>query len=116
MLYLVDTSIWIAHLRSPRKDLIRLLQRRQVLIHGCVIGELACGSLLNRQHFLNDLFQLPRVTEASFQECLGFVEQYQLFNKGLGWIDVQLLASASLSDAKVLSLDKALIRYTESSI
>lgn len=116
MKYLVDTSVWIAHLRAPQKDLVQLLKERRVLIHSCIIGELACGFLPNRAQHLDDLGRLPRVDEASFQECLIFLEKHRLFGKGLGWVDIQLLTSSALSDAKVLSFDKALAKYAESSM
>lgn len=112
----MDTSVWIAHLRSPQKDLIALLKNRQALIHSCVIGELACGHIPNRQNFLADLNQLPQAIEATNGDCLAFLERRRCYGKGLGWVDVQLLASAALSNARVLSLDKALARYAESSI
>lgn len=79
--------------------------------HTAVIGELACGHLPNRKQFLDDLQLLPRAKEATFVEALDFIERRKLFESGLGWVDIGLLASARLSDATVLTHDKRLKRF-----
>lgn len=112
MAVLVDTSVWIDHLRKADAALIELLRENQVLIHSAVIGELACGSLRNRKQFIDNLLILPRATEASFEETLRLIESRRLSGKGLGWVDVQLLASAALSNALLLTQDKRLARFT----
>lgn len=109
---LVDTSVWIAHLRSPQPELIRLLTAHQVLVHSAVIGELACGNLPNRSVFIQDLVLLPKAIEASAHETLELIERRRLYGKGLGWVDLQLLASASLSNAELLTYDKTLARFS----
>ena len=40
---LVDTSIWVDHLRKGSPPLENLLQEKQVLTHPWVIGEIPCG-------------------------------------------------------------------------
>lgn len=107
---LVDTSVWVRHLKSPYEDLISLLKSRRVLTHSAVIGELVCGGILYRENVFNDLLSLPRAAEASFEETIEFVRNHKLASKGLGWIDIQLLASAAVSDAEILSLDKKLMK------
>ena len=105
---LVDTSVWITHFRHPAKELIEHLEHRLVLTHSAVIGELACGSIPKRKIFLQDLLLLPRCQEASFEEVLQLIDQHHLFGIGLSWVDMQLLASALLSNAILLTHDKKL--------
>ncbi len=111
MAVLVDSSVWIDHFRKPSIQLIELLRHNQVLIHSAVVGELACGNLPNRKQFLADLLLLPAAKEASFAETLRLIESSRLSGKGLVWVDLQLLASAALSGADLLTLDKRLARY-----
>jgi predicted nucleic acid-binding protein len=106
--FLVDTSVWIDHLRSPSEQLIGLLKQRRALVHSAVVGELACGYLLNRNEFLSSLSRLPAAKEASPDDVLELIEKRKLYGKGLGWIDAQLIASAILSDVLLLTYDKRL--------
>ena len=62
---LVDTSVWIDHLRSGDERLADLLNRSQVVIHPFVIGELACGNLRNRDEVLRLLNDLPQAVNAN---------------------------------------------------
>lgn len=105
---LVDTSVWIEHLSSPVEKLIELLSHGLVYTHRSVIGELACGNLSKRNQFLHDLGRLPAAAEASTEECLNLIDTKRLFGKGLGWIDVQLLASTRLSNVDLFTFDKKL--------
>jgi predicted nucleic acid-binding protein len=105
---LVDTTIWIDHLRSGDPVLARLLDDIQVLIHPHVIGELALGGLRRRQMFLNALQRLPHASEATNPEVLHFVESNRLAGLGIGWIDAHLLASARLSSATLWTRDARL--------
>jgi predicted nucleic acid-binding protein len=105
---LVDTSVWIRHLRYSDPALVELLRYRQVFTHSCVIGELACGSLHRREPFLSDLNQLPKAKELEFGEVLAFISGRALFAKGLGWVDMQVLASALVSGISLFTYDKRL--------
>jgi len=105
---LVDTSVWIAHLKKASPELQELLAERSVLGHSAVIGELACGGIKNRDEFLGNLKVLPRAVEASHEEVLELIEIESLSGLGLGYIDVQLLASALISGVELLTFDKAL--------
>lgn len=107
---LVDTSIWIAHLREGNQRLAGLLEQVQVLSHPFVIGELACGALRNRTAVLALLGNLPEAPIAEHQEVLEFVERERLHGRGIGWVDVHLLASVRLSDAALWTLDRPLAR------
>jgi predicted nucleic acid-binding protein len=110
---LVDTSIWIDHLRKGNHALCLLLEQDLVLTHPFIIGELACGSMLNRQEILELLRTLPTAVAAEHDEVLHFIETKHLYGAGIGWIDVQLLASAHLSRAPLWSSDTRLRRAAE---
>lgn len=105
---LVDTSVWIDHLRKGDRELAGLLNEGVVLCHPFVIGELACGNLKNRAEILSLLAALPTSPVASHEEGLHLVADRKLAGKGLGWIDVHLLASALLSKCTLWTKDKAL--------
>lgn len=105
---LVDTSVWIDHLRRGDRELSSLLNEGVVLCHPFVIGELACGNLRNRTEILTLLAALPASSIASHQEALHLVADRKLTGIGLVWIDVHLLASALLSNCTLWTKDKAL--------
>jgi predicted nucleic acid-binding protein len=105
---LVDTSIWINHLRRGDPVLIRLLNEDQVLIHPFVVGELACGSLKSRNQILNLLKSLPQATVATDPKTLDFIGTHAIMGRGVGYVDAHLCASAQLSNAKLWTRDKRL--------
>lgn len=105
---LVDSSVWIGHLRVESPRLVALLETEGVVCHPFVIGELACGSLAHRETFLALLRQLPRTDSASHDEALHVLNTHRLWGRGLGWVDVHLLASALLSDCGLWTLDRRL--------
>ncbi len=94
---LVDTSIWIDHLRSGEPVLATALENGRVLMHPFVLGELACGNLKNRSEVLRLLGDLPTAPAATDPEALGLIERRALMGRGVGYIDVHLLASAALA-------------------
>jgi len=105
---LVDTSIWVDHLRRGSHELASLLQRVEVATHPFVIGELSCGNLKNRKAILELLAEVPRVTLAEHEEVLELVESRKLMGNGIGWMDAHLLASALLSGTPLWTADKKL--------
>jgi len=112
---LVDTSIWINHLRCIDNRLVELLDRSQVLTHPFVTGELACGSLRNREEILRLLNDLPQSSVASPAEALFFIESRQLMGKGIGYVDAHILAAAALIENTLLwTTDKRLKRVAAS--
>jgi predicted nucleic acid-binding protein len=107
---LVDTSVWIDHLRHGDAELIKQLNAGLVLTHPFVIGELALGSLQNRDVVLGTLQNLPQVTVASDAEVLHFIESHTLFGTGIGYIDAHLLAAARLTPGTLIwTRDKRLL-------
>lgn len=106
---LVDTSVWIDHLRAGEDRLVTLLDSTQVLCHPFVVGELACGNLRNRGEALTLFGELPRVAVATDAEVLYFIEQHGLMGRGIGYIDAHLLAAVSLAGpARLWTRDKRL--------
>jgi predicted nucleic acid-binding protein len=111
---LVDTSVWVDHLRVGDKILVSLLNTGRVLVHPFVVGELALGDLRQRQAILASLQDLPRANQATDQEGLYFIEQHALAGQGIGYIDAHLLASTRLTTGSSLwTRDKRLLRVAE---
>jgi predicted nucleic acid-binding protein len=111
---LVDTAVWIDHLRHGDPVLGDLLERGQVLAHPWVIGELALGHLHNRGEFLQLLGDLPTATMATAAEMLAFIERHELFGVGIGYVDAQLLAATKLTeDARLWTRDRRLGAVSE---
>ncbi|NQT74183.1 MAG: PIN domain-containing protein [Chloroflexi bacterium] len=105
---LVDTSIWVSHLRTGDTHLKSILQNGEVVCHPFIIGELACGNIKNRNEVIALLQALPTVKTADHEEILSFIESHHLMGTGLGLIDVHLLASALLSKVPLWTADKHL--------
>jgi predicted nucleic acid-binding protein len=99
---LVDTSVWVDHLRAGNPRLVTELDGGRVLTHPFVIGELACGTLRNRREVLDLLSRLPSAPMATHAEALDFLERRALMGRGIGFIDVHLLASAALATPATL--------------
>ncbi len=105
---LVDTSVWVAHFRNGAVGLDTSLTDGQVVCHPFIIGELACGNLKNRSQILSLLAKLPLARFADHEEVMHLIEKYHLMGKGLGYIDVHLLASALLTNISLWTHDKRL--------
>lgn len=110
---LVDTSIWIDHLRRGSPALAALLENEAVCTHDFVIGELACGNLRNRAELLGLLQSLPRLSAATEDETLFFIEQQHLMGRGIGYIDAHLLAAAVIRNIPIWTKDKRLMAIAE---
>jgi len=112
---LVDTSVWIDHLRNKNTQLGSLLEHNQVLMHPLVRGELACGYLHNRVQILSLLSDLAHVPEVTHEEALYCLEAHSLMGKGIGLVDVHLLSSVFLSKNTLLwTRDKRLHELSKS--
>jgi predicted nucleic acid-binding protein len=96
-LILVDTSVWVDHLRAGDALLAGLLERGAVLMHPYVLGEIACGTLRDRAAILELLQDLPAVVTADTHEVMQFIERHSLHGKRIGYVDVHLLASVALT-------------------
>ena len=105
---LIDTSVWVAHLRHGDIRLKSLLNDSRVVCHPFIIGELACGNLKNRAEILSLLHALPMAISVEHEETMQFIENHSLVGKGLGYIDIHLLASAILTKVSLWTFDKKL--------
>ena len=105
---IVDTPIWINHLRKGDRHLEKLLLDAEVICHEFVFGELACGNLKNRTEILALLQSLPHSPTVDPKEFLYFIEKHQFMGRGLGFVDVHLLASAQLSRLPIWTADNNL--------
>ena len=110
---LVDTSVWVDHLRGGNRRLRVLLEQGDVLCHALIIGEIACGSIRNRAEVLKLLNELPKAIVADHDEVLEFLNQRRLYGKGVGWIDLHLLASAQLSNVLLWTADGRLRKVAD---
>lgn len=107
---LVDTSVWINHLRNNDPNLVRLLTENNVLGHPFVRGELALGNLRQRNEILTALDNMPQAPVAFTDEVNYFIEKHSLFGLGIGLIDAHLLASTQLSgNTRLWTQDKRLL-------
>ena len=109
---LIDTSVWINHLAHPVTHLVNLIETTAyppILTHPFVIGELACGAFPGRTGILAELRRLRQTVRASDQEVLTFIEAHGLMGRGIGLIDVHLLASTLITPGtRLWTHDKSL--------
>ena len=111
---LADTSIWVDHLRRSNPRLADLLEAEQIVCHPFIVGELACGGLVNRTEILAQLAALPPAPPATHDEALTLLDQHALAGSGIGWIDMHLLTSAVLARATLWTRDRRLAEVAES--
>ncbi len=76
---LVDTSVWVSHLRDGNSRLEQLLNDGEIVCHPFIIGELACGNIKNRKEILSLLGALPMVEQVDDEEILLFIEKWNYF-------------------------------------
>ena len=105
---LVDTSVWVDHLRVPDARLVELLHDGQALCHAFVVGELACGNLRRRAEILLLLVDLPQLPAVPSEDVMRFIDAHRLMGRGLGWVDIHLLASAFVSREALWTKDRRL--------
>jgi len=106
---LVDSSVWIDHLRTPIGQVLDLANQELLLTHPFIIGEIALGSLKNRAKVLANLDLLPKAIVANDDEVLTLIDSHRLFGLGIGYADAHLLASTLLTDAaKLWTFDRRL--------
>jgi predicted nucleic acid-binding protein len=107
-LILVDTSVWVDHLRRRNAALAIRLEAGDVVCHPFVVGELSLGSLKRRDEILGLLFELRMAPVVPHDDVLELVERARLAGEGIGWVDVHLIASARLDRFRLWTLDRRL--------
>ncbi|AMJ61848.1 type II toxin-antitoxin system VapC family toxin [Bosea sp. PAMC 26642] len=105
---LLDASVWIDHLRRREPRLEQLLSDRRVLMHPFVVAEVALGSIARRAAMIGLLESFPQAAVATHEEVLALIEGKKLYGLGIGYVDVHLLASARLADARLWTRDRRL--------
>ena len=111
---LVDTSVWIDHLRRPEQALLEQLRANNVLTHPVVVGELACGNLPDRTTFLRNMDAMPEIREGTHQQVRDLIESARLMGRGIGLMDAHLLYSVlHQEDALLWTRDERLNRIAQ---
>jgi predicted nucleic acid-binding protein len=105
---LADTSVWIDYFREDLPELGERLRRGNVVMHPFVVGELACGNFSKREETLELLQQLRSVTVAEHDEVMTFIRAQRLYGRGIGYVDLHLLAAATVERCHLWTLDKRL--------
>ena len=105
---LVDTSVWVTHLRQGSRQLEQLLLDARVTCHPFIVGEMACGNIKARNEILSLLQSLPMAPVVSLDELLFFIERHRLIGVGIGFVDTHLLASAQLLGIPLWTFDRSL--------
>jgi hypothetical protein len=106
---LADSSVWIDHFRRGDPRLHLALDEGEVLMHPFILGELACGNFRNRHEVLGLLQELPSTRVATHQEAMSMIDARRLMGRGIGYVDVHLLAATALTpDARLWTADKRL--------
>ncbi len=106
---LVDTSVWIEHLRAGNDRLAHLLETEQVVMHPFVLGELALGNFRGGRGVLTILGELPQLTVPDLDEVLHFIEANRLYGRGIGYVDAHLLAAVRITPGtRLWALDRPL--------
>lgn len=105
---LVDTSVWSDHLRRHDPAMAKQLAAGEVLVHPFVVGEIACGAFPHRSEALSLMNRLPSAPLLAQAELLGFIERHALAGRGVGFVDIHLLASAMVVNARLWTRDRRL--------
>ncbi|WP_296493051.1 PIN domain-containing protein [Rhodoferax sp.] len=106
---LVDSSVWVGHFKQRNDQLVTLLENGLVVCHPYVVMEIACGTPPNRRAIIDMLAELERTTRATTSEILAMLENFRLFGRGCGLVDLSLLASVLLTDKVLIwTFDKRL--------
>jgi len=112
---MADTSVWVDHLRKGDATLLELLGKNQICIHPFITGEIALGHLKNRKTILRALQGLPNVSVATNDEVMHFIGQRNLYGKGIGFVDVHLLAAVQQAgNCSIWARDKRLSSVADS--
>jgi len=105
---LVDTSVWIRFLmgREPfATGMDDLLDRDEVVGHEMVFGELLIGDPAGRLKLLESYGLMHQAPTIPHHEVVAFARQRRLHGRGVGWIDVHLLASAIVGGHRLWTAD-----------
>lgn len=99
---LVDTSIWIDHFRHGNAELRKIIEDDRLLCHPVIIGELALGSLRDRDAVIAFLSAQREAFVATHDEVMTMIHRHSIFSTGIGYTDAHLLASTLLDRRSLL--------------
>jgi hypothetical protein len=99
---LADTGIWIDYFRRRDAKMRKLLEDGQVATHPFIVAEIALGSLHDRRKTLSEMEALWEVKVARLAEVRRLIEVHALYSRGIGLIDVHLIASCLLTQGTQL--------------
>jgi predicted nucleic acid-binding protein len=105
---LVDTSVWVDFFRGADRamDLAEHLESNLVLLHPWILGELVLGGLgPRRKSIIADLKRLPATPLVPDEEVLELILTRGLSGRGIGWVDVHLLAAALAAGCGLWTFD-----------
>ena len=108
---LADTSVWVDFFRGKERaaDLAEHLEANVVLLHPWVLGELVLGGLGPRRYaVIADLKRLPAAPLIPDEEVLELILVRRLSGRGVGWVDVHLLATALVAECGLWTFDGSL--------
>ncbi|MDP3177676.1 MAG: PIN domain-containing protein [Spirochaetaceae bacterium] len=105
---LADTNIWIDHLRAGDSRLVHLLEEDELFMHPAIRGELSLGSIRDRTGFITMLAYLPSLKPSPDEEVMALIEETQLFGRGIGWVDAQLLTACLSRPCRFWTRDRRL--------
>ena len=105
---LVDTNVWIDHLRRPESAVRRLVETRRILMHPMVLGELTCGGVPDRAERLREWRGLPRLDSLDHDAVIDWVESESLAGRGIGFVDAHILLSVLREEARLWTRDRSL--------
>lgn len=109
MMVLVDTSVWIRFLANRRPfaaELDWLIANGDAVGHEMVFGELLLGDVGGgRARLLAHYPLMAQACSVSHDEVVAFVRARGLGGRGVGWVDVHLLASAITGGLRLWTAD-----------
>jgi predicted nucleic acid-binding protein len=108
---LIDTSVWINHLKEPVAELNDLLNNHSLIVmHPFVLQELLLSNSKKSEVLYRELSLFPFINIAGSSEIENFLLEYPVRGKGLGLIDIHLLYSAWKDKVRLLTHDKKLMK------
>jgi predicted nucleic acid-binding protein len=113
---LVDTSVWIRALSNQatyKAELDHLLALDQVAGHDLIYGELLAGDRGGRREWLAIYGRLARSPAVPHEDVVSLVRFRDLHGRGVGWIDLHLLASALIADTPLWTADAPLLALAQ---
>src|SRR5258705_5848338 len=85
---------------------VRALVQVGAGLHDFVLGNLACAVPLRRHEVLTLMRALPRISPVTHDEAMALVAERRLWGRGLGWVDVGLLAATLVAGGRLSAVGR----------